>query len=134
MKNRDRSAPTGHKTRRRGSGAPGGRGRRTARAGRRSGAVDQAAAAAALADTAPGERSPRDKELAAAADRAGLRVEVAKQNVRLAKAELKKARKRYKEAKREVKRARKRAQAARKAWKRARRAKPVSRPSGGKTP
>ncbi len=62
-----------------------------------------------------------DDELAAAAARARLRVEVAKQNVRLAKEEMKRARKRYKEAKREAKRARRRAAAARKAFKRSQR-------------
>ncbi|HUN26828.1 MAG TPA: hypothetical protein VMU67_10995 [Steroidobacteraceae bacterium] len=62
-----------------------------------------------------------EQELAAGAARATLRVEVARQNVRLAKEEVKRARKRYKEAKREAKRARKRAQAARKAWKQVRR-------------
>jgi hypothetical protein len=62
-----------------------------------------------------------DEELAAAATRARLRVDVAKQNVRLAKEDMKRARKRYKEAKREAKRARRRAEAARKALKRSRR-------------
>ena len=66
--------------------------------------------------SAPGQD---DKELAAAAERARLRVDVAKQNVRLAKGGLKRARKRFKEAKREVRRARKRADAARKVWKQA---------------
>jgi hypothetical protein len=51
--------------------------------------------------------------------RAHLRLDVAKQRMRLAKEELKRARKRYKEAKRMSKRARKEAVAARKAWKRA---------------
>ncbi|HTX24002.1 MAG TPA: hypothetical protein VMD03_05050 [Steroidobacteraceae bacterium] len=60
-------------------------------------------------------------DLAATAARARLRVEVAKQNVRLAKEEMKRARKRYKEAKREAKRARRRAAATHKALKRARR-------------
>ena len=55
----------------------------------------------------------------AAFQRAHLRVDVAKQRMRLAKEELKRARKRYKEAKRMSKRARKEAAAARKAWKRA---------------
>jgi len=58
-----------------------------------------------------------EQELAAAAERARLRVDVAKQSVRLAKEDVKRARKRYKEAKREAKRARKRAATARKAWK-----------------
>jgi hypothetical protein len=57
--------------------------------------------------------------LAAAFQRAHLRVDVAKQRMRLAKEELKRARKRFKEAKRMVKKARKEASAARKAWKRA---------------
>ena len=57
--------------------------------------------------------------LGAAFQRAHLRVDVAKQRMRLAKEELKRARKRYKEAKRMAKRARKEAVAARKAWKRA---------------
>src|ERR1700678_2475977 len=63
-------------------------------------------------------------ELAASVARARLRVDVAKQSVRLAKEELKRARKRFKEAKREVRRARKRASAARRAWKQARRIPP----------
>jgi hypothetical protein len=50
-----------------------------------------------------------------------LQADVAKQRVRIAKEELKRARKRLKEAKRENKRARKQAAAARKAWKKARR-------------
>jgi hypothetical protein len=77
-----------------------------------------------------------EKELAAAAGRANLRVDVAKQNVRLAKEELKRARKRHKEAKREAKRARKRAEAARKAWKQARRkhARPVAKPPAKPAP
>ncbi len=74
------------------------------------------------------DTSRSEEELAAAAGRANLRVDVAKQNVRLAKEELKRARKRYKEAKREAKRARKRAQAARKAWKQARRRRERSGP------
>ena len=65
-------------------------------------------------------------ELAAAVARARLRVDVAKQSVRLAKEELKRARKRIKDAKREVRRARKRAGVARKAWKQARRTKPIA--------
>src|SRR5580700_10419155 len=65
-------------------------------------------------------------ELAASVARARLRVDVAKQSVRLAKEELKRARKRIKDAKREVRRARKRASAARKAWKQARRSKAPS--------
>ena len=69
-------------------------------------------------------------ELAATVARARLRVDVAKQSVRLAKEELKRARKRFKEAKREVRRARKRASAARKAWKQARRTRPVSSAAG----
>src|SRR6202044_1492065 len=74
------------------------------------------------------ERKPPEANtaLAASGARARLRVDVAKQSVRLAKEELKRARKRIKDAKREVRRARKRASAARKAWKQARRAKPVS--------
>jgi hypothetical protein len=56
--------------------------------------------------------------LSAAFQRAHLRVDVAKQRMRLAKEELKRARKRFKEAKRMAKRARKEAAAARKAWKR----------------
>lgn len=77
---------------------------------------------------APDQANEREKELAAAAGRANLRVDVAKQNVRLAKEELKRARKRHKEAKREAKRARKRAEAAHKAWKQVRRkhARPVA--------
>src|ERR1700735_4168669 len=69
------------------------------------------------------ERKPPEAntELAASVARARLRVDVAKQSVRLAKEELKRARKRIKDAKREVRRARKRAGAARKAWKQARR-------------
>ncbi len=78
---------------------------------------------------APNDEAPNEQELAAAAGRANLRVDVAKQNVRLAKEELKRARKRYKEAKREAKRARKRADSARKAWKQARRRRAAS-PSG----
>jgi hypothetical protein len=70
-----------------------------------------------------------DQELGATAERARLRVDVAKQSVRLAKEELKRARKRYKEAKREAKRARKRAVAARKAWKSARRSAEAMRES-----
>ncbi len=70
-------------------------------------------------DPAAGQNE--DKELVGAAARARLRVDVAKQNVRLAKEEMKRARKRYKEAKREAKRARRRADAARKALKRSRR-------------
>lgn len=50
-----------------------------------------------------------------------MQAEVAKQRVRIAKNELKRARKRLKEAKREAKRARKQAVLARKAWKKARR-------------
>jgi hypothetical protein len=69
----------------------------------------------------PAAGHDEDQELVAAAARARLRVDVAKQNVRLAKEELKRARKRYKEAKREAKRARRRAAAARKALKRSRR-------------
>ena len=64
-------------------------------------------------------------ELAASVARARLRVDVAKQSVRLAKEELKRARKRFKDAKREVRRARKRASAARRAWKQARRTRPT---------
>ncbi len=80
---------------------------------------------------APDEAAQREKELAGAAGRANLRVEVAKQNVRLAKEELKRARKRHKEAKREAKRARKRAEAAHKAWKQVRRklAQPAKSPA-----
>jgi len=65
-------------------------------------------------------------ELAASVARARLRVDVAKQSVRLAKEELKRARKRIKDAKREVRRARKRAGAARKAWKQARKTTPTN--------
>ena len=43
-----------------------------------------------------------EQELGATAARARLRVDVAKQSVRLAKEELKRARKRFKEAKREA--------------------------------
>ena len=57
--------------------------------------------------------SEGNAELAVAVARARLRVDVAKQSVRLAKEDLKRARKRFKEAKREVRRARK-------AWKQAR--------------
>src|ERR1700722_16740560 len=73
------------------------------------------------------DRKPPDTnaELGAAVARARLRVDVAKQSVRLAKEELKRARKRIKDAKREVRRARKRANSARKAWKEARRSKPA---------
>jgi len=69
----------------------------------------------------PGGTDRKEDELAAAAARARLRVDVAKQNVRLAKEEFKRARKRFKEAKREAKRARRRAAEARKALKRSRR-------------
>jgi hypothetical protein len=54
-------------------------------------------------------------------DRAQLQADVARQRVRLAKDELRRARKRLKEAKREARRARKHASLARKDWKRARR-------------
>ncbi len=57
----------------------------------------------------------------AVVQRARLRLEVARQSVRLAKEDLKRARQRYKEAKREAKKARKRATEARKAWKESRR-------------
>jgi chromosome segregation ATPase len=71
-------------------------------------------------------RTPEARaELAAASARARLRVDVAKQSVRLAKEEMKRARKRLKDAKREVRRARKRASAARKAWKQTSRKQPV---------
>jgi chromosome segregation ATPase len=63
---------------------------------------------------------PSNNALLLSADRAQLRLEVAKQRMRLAKEELKRARKRFKEAKREVKRARKRVSAMKKASKRAR--------------
>jgi len=54
-------------------------------------------------------------------DRAQLQADVARQRVRLAKDELRRARKRLKEAKREARRARRYASLARKDWKRARR-------------
>ena len=69
------------------------------------------------ADDAPAVQS----ESAEVIDRAQLQADVARQRVRLAKDELRRARKRLKEAKREAKRARKYASVARKAWKRARR-------------
>lgn len=68
-------------------------------------------------------------------DRAQLQADVARQRVRLAKDELRRARKRLKEAKREARRARKHASLARKDWKRARRqaakeGSPQIRPNG----
>jgi hypothetical protein len=69
------------------------------------------------ADDAPSGQS----ESAEVIDRAQLQADVARQRVRLAKDELRRARKRLKEAKREARRARKYASLARKDWKRARR-------------
>jgi hypothetical protein len=71
----------------------------------------------ASADDAPAGQS----ESAEVIDRAQLQADVARQRVRLAKDELRRARKRLKEAKREARRARKYASLARKDWKRARR-------------
>ena len=68
---------------------------------------------------APSDATSNDAQaLSDAFQRAHLRVDVAKQRMRLAKEELKRARKRFKEAKRMSRRARKEAAAARKAWKR----------------
>ncbi|MBS0416667.1 MAG: hypothetical protein JSR66_03060 [Proteobacteria bacterium] len=69
------------------------------------------------ADDSPAGQS----ESAEVIDRAQLQADVARQRVRLAKDELRRARKRLKEAKREARRARKYATLARKDWKRARR-------------
>jgi len=71
----------------------------------------------ALADDS-GAGQPESAEII---DRAQLQADVARQRVRLAKDELRRARKRLKEAKREARRARKHATLARKDWKRARR-------------
>jgi len=69
------------------------------------------------ADDSPAAQS----ESAEIIDRAQLQADVARQRVRLAKDELRRARNRLKEAKREARRARKYASLARKDWKRARR-------------
>src|SRR4051794_17850729 len=71
----------------------------------------------ASADDAPAGQSKSAEVI----DRAQLQADVARQRVRLAKDELRRARKRLKEAKREARRARKYASLARKDWKRARR-------------
>jgi hypothetical protein len=81
----------------------------------------------ATALEAKDSRSTSGDALLVSADRAQLRLEVAKQRMRLAKEELKRARKRFKEAKREVKRARKGVAAARKAAKRARKHQPADK-------
>src|ERR1700746_160604 len=65
-------------------------------------------------------------------ERVRLQADVAKQRVRIAKDELKRARKRLKEAKREAKRARKHSAVARKAWKRVRRAQKDAAPAPGR--
>ncbi len=73
-------------------------------------------------ETSPANESPTSQsESAEIIDRAQLQADVARQRVRLAKDELRRARKRLKEAKREARRARKYASLARKDWKRARR-------------
>src|SRR5262245_31215444 len=74
----------------------------------------------AIAQVAKNSEPASADALIVVADQAQLRLEVAKQRMRLAKEELKRARKRFKEAKREVKRARKRVSATFKASKRAR--------------
>src|SRR3569833_4781537 len=79
--------------------------------------MKKAGSETASADDAPAGPS----ESAEVIDRAQLQADVARQRVRLAKDELRRARKRLKEAKREARRARKYASLARKDWKRARR-------------
>ena len=73
-------------------------------------------------DSSSANASPTaSSESAELIDRAQLQADVARQRLRLAKDELRRARKRLKEAKREAKRSRKYATLARKDWKRARR-------------
>jgi hypothetical protein len=67
-------------------------------------------------DPAPSELDPVSEASVASA---GLRAQVAKQQLRLAKDRLKRARKQVKDAKREARRLRKRAAAEQRAWKRA---------------